>query len=222
MSNALNLTATFYAVQNTTVTMAELGVFNCPSDPGVGTIYYSSLQPAGRSKGNYAVNWGNCHYDQGSPNPFNGPLGSVVPIKGPFTVYNTSKPNPIGLRDITDGTSNTMLVGELKIGLNTGTGTSQSDVRGDIWSDSRCANDFTAYLPPDSPLPDSLNATNDCQIVTGNAPCVYSGSAGVDYGAGAELPRGGRQRGVLRRERQIHEGFDQHLYLAGDQYQGCR
>jgi prepilin-type N-terminal cleavage/methylation domain-containing protein/prepilin-type processing-associated H-X9-DG protein len=191
MSNALNLTSTFYDVSNTTVTQSQVSVFNCPSDPGVGTIYYSKLQPAGRQKGNYAVNWGNSHYDQGSPNPFNGPVGSIIPVKGPFTVYNTSKPNPIGLRDIIDGTSNTMMVGELIIGLNNGTGTSSSDVRGDIWSDSRCANDFMAYQPPNSKIPDSLNATADCQTVSGNPPCVYSGSAGVDYNAARSYHGGG-------------------------------
>ena len=38
---ALNLSATFYDAKNTTVTQAQISVFNCPSDQGVGTIYHT-------------------------------------------------------------------------------------------------------------------------------------------------------------------------------------
>src|SRR3954454_15244551 len=81
MSNALNLNATFFDGVNSTVTQTTIAVFLCPSDPGGGTSITVSGQPS-RKKGNYVVNWGNSHYDQGNPNPFAGPAGSVAPIRG--------------------------------------------------------------------------------------------------------------------------------------------
>ncbi len=195
MNNALNLNAGYYDSKNSTVTQATISVFNCPSDPNAGTFYYSKYLP--RKRGCYVVNWGNAHYNQGLPNPFNGPLGTVVPIKGPFTsdhnygVSATGTVQPFRFRDITDGTSNTMLMSELRIGMNTGTSAGQSDIRGDIWSDGRCSNIYTAYLPPNSTLKDNLDNKNDCQLINGNPPCVWSGSAGIDYNAARSNHPGG-------------------------------
>jgi prepilin-type N-terminal cleavage/methylation domain-containing protein/prepilin-type processing-associated H-X9-DG protein len=189
MNNALNLNATYYDARNTTVTQASIAIFVCPSDPGAGTVQYTSNQPI-RMKGSYAVNWGNAHYDQGTPTPFSGPLGTVPPIRGPFTVYNTSKPNPIGLRDITDGTSNTMMMSELRIGLNGPN--NKSDIRGDIWSgNSRDANMYMAYTPPNSPIPDNLDSASLCQQVPGNPPCVGGSGSSPDFNAARSYHSGG-------------------------------
>ena len=91
MSNALNVNATFYDAKNSTVTSTTIGVFLCPSDPGAGSNMTVSGQPT-RKKGNYVVNWGNSHYDQGNPNPFAGPLGSVAPQRGMFRVNTKTVP----------------------------------------------------------------------------------------------------------------------------------
>jgi prepilin-type N-terminal cleavage/methylation domain-containing protein/prepilin-type processing-associated H-X9-DG protein len=187
MANSFNLSDVYYDVANTTVTQAIISVFVCPAEPNADTIYYS--QYPSRRKGNYMVNWGNSHFDQGNPNPYAGVLGAVVPIRGPFRVNNTTTAiTPFAIRDITDGTSNTMLMSEVKIGMNNGT---KSDIRGDIWSASRCGFMYTAYLPPNSLLPDSLNAANDCQTINGNPPCVFAGSAGVSFNAARSNHGGG-------------------------------
>jgi prepilin-type N-terminal cleavage/methylation domain-containing protein/prepilin-type processing-associated H-X9-DG protein len=187
MANALNQTATYYDIRNTTVTQATISAFICPSDPGSDTVYHSKYPD--RRKGNYMVNWGNSHYDQGNPNPFTGALGTVVPTRGPFRVNNTTTAiTPFGMRDITDGTSNTMLMSEIIVGLNKGTA---SDIRGDIWSTSRCGFFFTAYLPPNSKLPDDLDGTSDCQTLSGNPPCVGGNGSSPDYNAARSWHGGG-------------------------------
>jgi len=165
MANALNMSATFYDIKNTTVTQATINVFLCPSDPGQDTVYHSSFPD--RRKGNYMVNWGNSHYDQGNPSPFTGALGTVVPTRGPFRV-NTKTIPPFGMRDITDGTSNTMLMSEVIIALNNGT---KSDVRGDIWSASRCGYFFTP-IPrptPSCPMTSTARATVSWSTATRRA-----------------------------------------------------
>ncbi len=190
MQNALNINAPYYDARNSTVTQATINVFNCPSDPNSGLFYYSKFLP--RKKGSYAVNWGNSHYDQGLPNPFTGPMGTVVPIRGPFRVTVPSKGiNAFSFRDITDGTSNTMQTSELLIGMNTGTSAGQSDIRGDIWGDSRCGNMYTAYLAPNSTLQDQLDSKNDCQYINGNPPCNAPSPQGADYDAARSKHPGG-------------------------------
>jgi prepilin-type N-terminal cleavage/methylation domain-containing protein/prepilin-type processing-associated H-X9-DG protein len=197
MANALNLSAPFYDARNTTVTQATIGVFNCPADPGIGTIYYTpGNKYPNRVKGSYAVNWGNSHFDQGNPNPFNGPNGTVVPIRGPFRVNHnafTGKPGsqtPYAFKDIIDGTSNTMMMSELIITQNLGTA---SDVRADIWSDQRGAFMFTAYTPPNSKIPDDLDGVSDCQNVSNSkyAPCVGGNGSQPDFNAARSFHAGG-------------------------------
>jgi prepilin-type processing-associated H-X9-DG protein len=187
MANALNMNATFYDARNSTVTQATISVFHCPSDPGADALQHVKNQPD-RKKGNYAVNWGNAHYDQGNPNPLTGAAGTVAPLRGPFRV-NTSTVPPYGVQDLTDGTTNTMMMSELIIGQGTGT---NSDIRGDIWSVSRCAFMYTAYTTPNSKLPDEMDGTSDCTYpYATNPPCVGGNGSSPDYNAARSFHAGG-------------------------------
>jgi prepilin-type N-terminal cleavage/methylation domain-containing protein/prepilin-type processing-associated H-X9-DG protein len=187
MANALNINAPFYDARNSTVTQATLAVFHCPSDPGAGTVQHTSNQPD-RLKGNYAVNWGNAHYDQGNPNPLSGPSGPVTPARGPFRV-NTATIPPYAMRDVVDGASNTMMMSELIIGQGSG---SNTDIRGDIWSVSRCAFMYTAYTPPNSKIPDQMDGKNDCQYpFATNPPCLGGNGSQPDYNAARSFHPGG-------------------------------
>jgi prepilin-type N-terminal cleavage/methylation domain-containing protein/prepilin-type processing-associated H-X9-DG protein len=187
MSNALNFNATFYDLKNSTVTGATLTAFLCPSDPGAGTPITVSGQPT-RKKGNYAANWGNSHYDQGNPAPFDGPNGSVTPIRGAFRV-NTSTTPPSNMRDFTDGTSGTMLLSEVIATLPNG---SLVDLRGDIWSSSRCAFMYTAYTPPNSKIRDQMDGKNECAYPFGtNPPCSIGTGSQPDFNAARSRHSGG-------------------------------
>jgi prepilin-type N-terminal cleavage/methylation domain-containing protein/prepilin-type processing-associated H-X9-DG protein len=187
MSNSLNVNAPFYDARNSTVTSATIGVFLCPSDPGAGSIIVVSNEPP-RKKGNYVVNWGNSHYDQGNPNPFTGPLGTVVPQRGPFRV-NTATVPPYSLRDLTDGSSGTLLMSELIAAQPNG---SIYDYRGDIWSQSRCATMFMAYTPPNSTVPDQMDNKNQCVYpYATNPPCLNGNGSQPDFTAARSLHSGG-------------------------------
>jgi prepilin-type N-terminal cleavage/methylation domain-containing protein/prepilin-type processing-associated H-X9-DG protein len=190
MSNALNLTKVFYDITNSTVVASQLAVFNCPSDPNVGTIMYSKYP--NRAKGNYMVNWGNADYEQDATDLGIAALGTfrpVTPLRGPFRVNNTSNAvTPYAIRDITDGTSNTMLMSEVLIGPNTGT---SSDARGDLWSDSKCAYMYCAATPPNTLLPDQLDGTGGCPNPAVSPHCVASTGSQLELNAARSYHGGG-------------------------------
>jgi prepilin-type N-terminal cleavage/methylation domain-containing protein/prepilin-type processing-associated H-X9-DG protein len=187
LSNALNMNGNFYDITQGTVVGTTISVFLCPSDPGAGTTVTQPNQPS-RKKGNYAANWGNSHYDQGNPSPFDGPNGSVVPIRGAFRV-NTSTTPPYNIRDFTDGTSGTMLLSEL---IATQSNGNLVDLRGDIWSDSRCAFMYTAYTPPNSKIRDQMDGKNDCAYpFQQNPPCSVGTGSQPDFNAARSRHSGG-------------------------------
>jgi prepilin-type N-terminal cleavage/methylation domain-containing protein/prepilin-type processing-associated H-X9-DG protein len=189
LSNALNLSTNnhFYSPSQATVVQATISVFLCPTDPGAGTTITQSGQPP-RRKGNYGANWGNAHYDQGNPDPFIGPNGTVGPVRGAFRV-NTATIPPYNMRDFTDGTSGTMMVSEL---VATQTNGSLVDLRGDIWSDSRCAFMYTAYTPPNSKIRDQMDQKNDCAFpYLRNPPCSPGAGSQPDFNAARSFHSGG-------------------------------
>lgn len=146
-----------------------LSVLLCPSDPGTGSVL-SNPTPQ-RKKGNYVINWGNAHWNQTvAPNPFNGPAGAVDNQRGPFRSNNATNPNPFGLRDMTDGTSNTLLMSEIIAAVNDG---SKYDVRGDVWSQRDCGFMFLAYTTPNSKTPDQIKDSAACvSPFARNPPCT--------------------------------------------------
>ena len=120
------------------------------------------------------VNWGNGNFNQNDsalPNGvWNGPAGAVSSTRGPFRVNNaTNAPTPFGVRDITDGTSGTMMMSEVIISLSAGT---KPDIRGDIWGTGTHAYSYNAYTQPNSRIPDALKDKAFCQYqVPSNPPC---------------------------------------------------
>jgi prepilin-type N-terminal cleavage/methylation domain-containing protein/prepilin-type processing-associated H-X9-DG protein len=163
--NAINFSLQFYEAPNTTIIRLQFTAFQCPSDT-------PSIQepdtPYPRGKGNFAVNWGNTNFAQddatlatalgwSATNPWNtGPLGlqgapgGVYFAGAPFR-GNISK----GIRDITDGTSNTILCSEVIMGANQAGGTAY-DHRGDIFNDDLDCTMFMTYTTPNSQVPDGL------------------------------------------------------------------
>lgn len=101
----------------------DVPLYRCPSDPNGEPITTGDRH---RRRGNYVVNWGQV--------PFG---GSYVPIYGPGVAPfrhrggKTTDPRATSFNQITDGTSNTMLMSEVLMGQTT----LDQDWRGDILND---------------------------------------------------------------------------------------
>jgi prepilin-type N-terminal cleavage/methylation domain-containing protein/prepilin-type processing-associated H-X9-DG protein len=154
------------AAPNTTnVTARRYPAFSCPSD--------QENTPIGAmTNHNYAVNFGNT----GGAQQAN--LNGVVFGQAPFVTDPLRK---IGFRDVTDGTSNTLLVGEVRQGQG-------SDLRGFTWWGD--AAKFTAYLGVNSPLPDRIYAINYCNPIP-KMPCdVSTATNPAMFGSRSQHPGG--------------------------------
>jgi prepilin-type N-terminal cleavage/methylation domain-containing protein/prepilin-type processing-associated H-X9-DG protein len=153
---------------NNTVCLTLIGAFTCPSDPS------SLLVVDGRHMGSYMVNWGNSTWQQDTNttyNPFNGPYpgaGAVSFGGAPF-----SEDKAYGVQNIVDGTSNTLLMAEVIVGLaNSALGSSGYEHRGDVYNDDYNCAMFMAYTPPNATFPDWIEG-NYCQYpFQNNPPCA--------------------------------------------------
>jgi prepilin-type processing-associated H-X9-DG protein len=92
------------------------------------------------------------------------------------------------MRDISDGTSNTMMASEIRIGPDSGT---KSDSRGDVWSVTKCGYMFTAATTPNSPLPDQLDGTSGCPNALVDPRCYAASGAQREYNAARSYHPGG-------------------------------
>jgi prepilin-type N-terminal cleavage/methylation domain-containing protein/prepilin-type processing-associated H-X9-DG protein len=153
---------------NHTILLTVVAGYLCPSDPNNREIV------DGRHMGNYMVNWGNSTWFQDKNtkyNPFNGPFpgaGTVMFGGAPF-----AQDQSFGVQDITDGTSNTLLMAEVVMGQADPTkGSSGYEHRGDVFNDDYNSSMFMAYTPPNSKFPDWIEG-NYCQYpYLANPPCV--------------------------------------------------
>jgi prepilin-type processing-associated H-X9-DG protein len=171
-------------------------VFDCPSDPG-GQNIEEPTSPYPRAKSDYMVNFGNASWDQDgsvkntskSYNPFT-PGGTPVP-PAPYTTV-TFMPSPFaseksyGIQSITDGTSNTLLLSEVKIGVNQGT---NSDHRGDLYNDDKNCFEFHTYTTPNTTYPDQMQGY--CLYPNATNPPCTSTSVNASFNAARSFHPGG-------------------------------
>ena len=160
----------FEHAANNTARLTKLSVMNCPSDQSLvfgkivsGAVQYFDI------KGNYGVNWGmNTMFNQG-------PLGSAPVPTGyaPF-YYNYGS----AIADITDGTSNTLAMGELIQTTSPAGPASAIERRARIWNDDTSTYQITARLAPNSSAPDVGVCFND----PGNkVPCTNDTTNGLNH-----------------------------------------
>ncbi len=108
---------------------------------------------------NYAVNLGNTTVDRVTP--FNGVTFALAPFhKNTGSVTGIAR----SLSEIRDGTSSTLLLGEIR----QGPAVAVTDLRGLIWYGDHVG--FTAHYSPNSSSPDNLNAG-----FCGGAPAAATG-----------------------------------------------
>jgi prepilin-type N-terminal cleavage/methylation domain-containing protein/prepilin-type processing-associated H-X9-DG protein len=157
------------APNNTNVTTKRIKALTCPSD--------RPNAPTGNiTNHNYAVNFGNTSFFQATLNgilfqgaPFRAYTGSTSddgpPDAASVASFNKVYGTPVRLAEITDGTSNTLMVAEVRQGQG-------GDLRGFTWWGG--ATGFVTYLPPNTSQPDILTGAGSlCQSnLLGNPPCT--------------------------------------------------
>ena len=150
---------------NMTVAQTKISVFQCPSDrinsfqinPGYAG---GALSGPIFTKGNYAVSWGNTSWGQ----QFSGALAASH-LRSAFGHLGN-----VGLASVTDGTSNTVFIGEVLQG-------SLRDVRGVMWSSVPGGASFMTRFTPNG-LKDTFNLKNGGDWLV-NAPGLFCASEPV-------------------------------------------
>lgn len=125
------------------LTGVKLKLYVCPSD-GQGKDQDDITQQYPRTRGNYAINWGNVTY--GTATPLNG--------SAPFAHLTTGRDKPlrVTLASVTDGTSNTLLMAEILRAKER----QDVDWRGDIHNDDGVFY-FNTINTPNSTTLDVVN-----------------------------------------------------------------
>ena len=148
-------------IQNSTtgVIYTPISLYYCPADrPGAewrGDTYW-------RARGNYVVSWGTRS------------VSGTVGGQAAFGLVNDNLPQKITLVQITDGTSNTLMMAEIIVGLND----ADFVTHGDIFNDDveSAGAMFMTDFTPNSSSADTMYCTPPAQDPM--APCV-NGTPGV-------------------------------------------
>jgi prepilin-type N-terminal cleavage/methylation domain-containing protein/prepilin-type processing-associated H-X9-DG protein len=141
-------------------------IYYCPSDRG-GPAYQMGDR-WWRARGNYAVNWG----------PVRQPLAADAPRPtawAPFGYQDfrtRTLPRTVRLTDMTDGTSNTLLLSEVLMHED-----SSPDWRGDMLNDDEQCGRFMTLDTPNSGI-DQIRSSTYCES-TPILPCTVNASGKV-------------------------------------------
>src|SRR5262245_49003016 len=155
-------------------------IYYCPSDrPGAlwkGDIWW-------RARGNYVINWGNMAVPYNPNDPVQDPAKGIAPF-GYTDHASGDKPRTTRLTDMTDGTSNTMLLSEVIQALND----TDYDIRGDMLNDDRPCTQFMTLNTPNS----GTDVSPYCNANTypWNPPCTNANSGFAHKAARSRHPGG--------------------------------
>lgn len=140
-------------------------IYYCPSDR---TNALWQGDPYWRARGSYVINWGNQAVPYNSADPAQNPALGIAPF-GYRDYVSRSQPRQVKLTDITDGTSNTLLMSEV---IMAGSDTDY-DIRGDFLNDDIPCTQFMTINTPNT----GIDVTPYCRNNGINPPCTTSGSA---------------------------------------------
>ena len=153
-------------INDATGTLAvTLSAYYCPSDRV--NALCSVQNDVVRARGNYVVNFGNQAADPATPES-----------SAPFKLLDVYVPQRLGanaptkFKQITDGTSNTMMMSEILIPLND----SDEDARGDVFSVDGGGCLFTTNNTPNSSVPDVVTFNWCISVPEQNLPCSATGN----------------------------------------------
>jgi prepilin-type N-terminal cleavage/methylation domain-containing protein len=168
-----------YTTQGITIGRDPLPAMSCPSHPGTEDRLANGTGMEHLARGNYAACYGKAGYGRVHTN--NPTVGGVF--------GNNSK---INMRDMTDGTTNTIAISELKFRLTNSTGPSVQDTRG-TWSYGVMgANIFSTRIGPNSASPDGVWGCRN--FPAQGMPCIQIGSPYTEmYSAARSYHIGGVQ-----------------------------
>ncbi|MCA9235594.1 MAG: DUF1559 domain-containing protein [Planctomycetales bacterium] len=118
----------------------EVPLFLCPSDNGANNPFVGGYNNLAWARGNYGLNayqyWGNYENNQIAAGTGSGSSTAKLPGLLPFNLgMGAVTWQGLELRRITDGTSNTIMIGEMRVGL------SPRDRRG-VWAMGMCGSSF--------------------------------------------------------------------------------
>jgi prepilin-type N-terminal cleavage/methylation domain-containing protein/prepilin-type processing-associated H-X9-DG protein len=170
-----------YGPANSTVTQAAISTYLCPSDVGgkmargvfywARTNYVACYSPDGvMVEKNAPFTYATTHNGAGNP-----------ALRQALFNYNITR----GIRDITDGTSNTVAGSECITGSD-----NTNDGRGTAWYD--WGVQYTHHRPPNTRIPDTVFPTGYCVSTKLMAPCIGNGANWdmQDYAARSYHPGG--------------------------------
>lgn len=154
------------------LTGKRLALYKCPTDTGTDQDDTSQTYP--RTRSNYVVNWGNTKYDT-----------AVATGQGnaPFGQLNGSRSTPrrVRLRHVTDGTSNTLMLGEYIRALSR----ADNDWRGDVHNDDGVFR-FHTISTPNSTTADVVG-----WAIPDNDPLTPVSTSGAQFNASRSRHPGG-------------------------------